>query len=226
MRAELVRVIGVLNIVSIMLVGCESSVNIKKLQNYGESTNIFRNIKEKQSERDSTLVRDIIDIDRTFYRVGEDISAGEYILIGNRGTKSYYEVLSNLDGTKDSILHSEEFDANRYITLNDGEILNIKDCTLVDQYVEPLDVSKYTLNGMYKVGVDIPSGEYTLKALKGTGIYEVVIDSTNNTSSIKDSKVFDGTIEVSLTDGSYLKLSNDTELVGYINTDDKLYGGR
>ena len=59
---------------------------------------------------------------------------------------------------------------------------------------------------MYKVGVDIPAGEYNVIAEEGESAYlEVSSDSTGN--SIITNNIFENNMYITVTDGQYLTLN-------------------
>lgn len=65
------------------------------------------------------------------YKVGKDISAGEYLITSNSGSyASYYEVTSDSTGNADSILSNDIFSGTRYITLKNGQYIKIEDSTM------------------------------------------------------------------------------------------------
>ena len=63
--------------------------------------------------------------------------------------------------------------------------------------------------GMYKVGTDIPAGEYIL-CPSATAYYQVVTDSTGTLESIVSNDNFSGTRYITVSEGQYLKLTGCT----------------
>lgn len=68
------------------------------------------------------------------YLVGKDIPAGTYLLTAvQEGRSAYYARLSNASGELDAIIANDNFDTTAYITVNDGEYLELTRCTGVLQ---------------------------------------------------------------------------------------------
>lgn len=63
--------------------------------------------------------------------------------------------------------------------------------------------------GMYKVGTDIPAGEYILKP-SAMAYYQVATDSTGTLESIVSNDKFSGTRYITVSDGQYLTLTSCT----------------
>lgn len=151
------------------------------------------------------------------YKVGTDITAGEYVLLPNVGATAYFEITSDSTGTLDSVIANDNFTGRSYITVSDGEYLNIKRARLYTLDTAPMvDTSTGILSaGMYKVGVDIPAGEYKISSTRGNvsgslAYFETSIDSSHQLSSIVTNDNFDGERYVTVTDGQYIKLSGCT----------------
>ena len=63
--------------------------------------------------------------------------------------------------------------------------------------------------GMYKVGTDIPAGEYILEP-SAMAYYQVATDSTGTLESIVSNDNFSGTRYITVSDGQYLTLTGCT----------------
>lgn len=63
--------------------------------------------------------------------------------------------------------------------------------------------------GMYKVGTDIPAGEYILDP-SATAYYQVATNSTGTLESIVSNDNFSGTRYITVSDGQYLTLTSCT----------------
>lgn len=149
------------------------------------------------------------------YKVGVDITAGEYILLSN--STAYFEITSDSTGTLDSIIANDNFTGRSYITVSDGEYLNFKRAKLYTLDTAPtVDTSSGKLTaGMYKVGVDIPAGEYKISSTRSDGsalsaYFETSVDSRHQLSSIVTNDNFDGERYITVTTGQYVKLRNCT----------------
>jgi hypothetical protein len=77
-----------------------------------------------------------------------------------------------------------------------------------------VDTSKGTLSsGMYKVGADLPAGEYSVTADAGAaaGSYiEVSKDSSHTLDAIVSNDMFTGSKYITVSNGQYLKLQGAT----------------
>jgi len=142
------------------------------------------------------------------YKVGGDIPAGEYLIIAE-GTMGYYQVAKDSSGDLDSIISNDNFSSTRYITVSDGQYLEIKRAKMIlASEVEPQipEDGVYT-DGMYKAGKDIPAGEYKVVSTEGMAYFEVSKDSKGTLGSIVTNDNFEGEKYLTIKDGQYLKLN-------------------
>ena len=77
------------------------------------------------------------------------------------------------------------------------------------QSAESQDELEQYADGMYKVGTDIPAGEYIL-CPSATAYYQVASDSTGALESIVSNDNFSGTRYITVSDGQYLTLTSCT----------------
>lgn len=64
------------------------------------------------------------------YKVGLDLSAGQYKLTQNEGSLAYYAVLSTVDATVwDNIVDNDNFENSSYVEVHDGQYLELSRCT-------------------------------------------------------------------------------------------------
>lgn len=94
------------------------------------------------------------------------------------------------------------------ISNDGGNIFNdsINENTISLDHLSEYSVKLTYAEGMYKIGVDIPAGEYLLTATKELDAYfEVTSDSTGQ-SDIVNNGTFDSTQYVTVKDGQYLSL--------------------
>lgn len=87
------------------------------------------------------------------YQVGKDIGAGEYILLS--------------DGTGQvewSSGNSKSFDKSMYVTLSNGDDVNVSNATIIMVPKNTGFMSNEIDNGMLKVGNDIAPGRYQVKS--------------------------------------------------------------
>ncbi|MBC1615364.1 hypothetical protein HB904_04145 [Listeria booriae] len=141
------------------------------------------------------------------YKIGEDLPAGEYYLEAN-SEGGYFQISSDSTGSNDSIIANGNFTTNAIVTVTDGQYFKFSGS-------EAMPFSEYTPShndsvedGMYKVGIDFPPGEYKLESTSDTGYLEVSSDSKHSMNSIISNDNFEGQTYITLKDGQYLKLSN------------------
>ncbi|HBG8372431.1 TPA: cell wall-binding protein Cwp28 [Clostridioides difficile] len=149
------------------------------------------------------------------YKVGKDISAGEYLITSNSGSyASYYEVTSDSTGNADSILSNDIFSGIRYITLKNGQYIKIEDSTMtLAKYAKAQKAKNGKFgNGMYKIGLEIPAGEYIIMSNSSDAYYEVRNDSLGNAEGIVTNDTFSGRRYITVEEGQYLIL-NDCYLI-------------
>lgn len=157
------------------------------------------------SEDNAQKTPDVESWDDGMYKVGTDLLAGEYVLISN--ISGYFQVSTDSTGSLDSIVANDNFTTNSIISVSDGQYLTLKGCTAYKIGEEPaLDTSK---EGMFKVGKDIPAGEYKIHA-DSDGYIEVSSDSSHNMTSIVSNENFTGDTYITVSDGQYLKLVRAT----------------
>ena len=81
--------------------------------------------------------------------------------------------------------------------------------TIEQQQTESQDELEQYDAGMYKVGTDIPAGEYILDP-SAMAYYQVASDSTGALESIVSNDNFSGTRYITVSDGQYLTLTSCT----------------
>lgn len=143
------------------------------------------------------------------YKIGADLPAGEYVLLPASEFSAYYEVNSSSSGKLDDIIDNDNFDGRRYLTVADGQYLTINRCTMVPLDKAPaVDTSSGVVpEGMYRVGTDIPAGEYKLhNNADFDGYYEVRSSSiaVEGFDSIIANDNFSGDVYVTVEEGQYL----------------------
>lgn len=144
--------------------------------------------------------------DSGMYRVGTDIPAGEYVLFAENSL-GYMEVDSDSSGNFESILCNDNFSYNTIVTVEDGNYLSLSRA-----YAVPLDEAELDTsgNGMFKVGVHIPAGEYKVvvdeDSVVGMGYLEVSTDSSHQFASIRTNDNIESSTYITVNDGEYLTL--------------------
>lgn len=141
------------------------------------------------------------------YKVGVDLPAGEYSFVAYSGN-GY--VCVSADSNKNDILENDNFAGSFVITVSDGQYLEASRCGFVraaDVVLRLNDDGTFS-DGMYRVGIDIPAGEYKLTA-DGNGYYCIYPNSVPPFDII-DNDLFDVSTYVTVKDGQYLSLSRCT----------------
>ena len=149
------------------------------------------------------------------YKVGDDLPAGEYYVKCD-GNNLYVEVASDSSGDLDSIIYNLNTKGGVYITVEDGEYLEISggDLYELDKSPDRGAEDGYYKEGMYKVGDDIPAGEYKVEASEDglMGYIEVSTDSRHQIEDIVTNDNFDNNKYITVEDGQYLTLSNGAQI--------------
>lgn len=135
------------------------------------------------------------------YKIGVDMPAGLYALIGS----GYVEVSSDSSGS--SIIDNDNFENVAYVSVQDGEYLKLSRCSAVPEAEFTPKTSDTYSSGMYRVGIDIPSGEYKLTADGGNGYFERNTSAIGAGSDIIDNDNFDGSTYITINDGEFLTLN-------------------
>ena len=144
------------------------------------------------------------------YKVGSDIPEGQYLAVG----KGYIE-LSNTPNAE-IILFNDNFEGQCYIDAQEGEYIKI----MGELKLYPADSAPKILpskgvipQGQFKVGADIPAGEYIIKA-EDNGYFEITPDTRRSKIIKNQFTLTAGSFYATVENGQYLKLKNATaELV-------------
>lgn len=144
------------------------------------------------------------------YKVGKDIEAGEYF-VKCTSYNCYIQVSSDSSGTFDSIIANDNISTHTYVTVRKGEYLTVTGGKLaLASKVDPQTPNSDGAygEGMYKVGKDIPAGEY--KVVATNNCYIEVSSNSNHTfnSIISNDNIEVGTSTyITVSDGQYLKVN-------------------
>ena len=142
------------------------------------------------------------------YKVGVDIPAGEYYIKCTSDYSAYFAVCNDSNG--DDIITNELFDTHHFVTIKGGQYFELSRGQFISvDGIDKLNVSSSNIGeGMYRVGVDIPAGEYKLTKTSGSIGYVVVYDNSTAYRDILTNDIFDNTDYISVSKGQYLLLSN------------------
>jgi len=142
------------------------------------------------------------------YKIGEEVPAGEYLFV-SKGM-GYIQCSTDTTGALESILYNDNVEGHSYIAVNEGEYLKIQGGEMYPVAEAPSVIPKDGLYkaGMYKVGQDIPAGEYKVKltSAAGMGYTEVSTDSRHQLESIVTNENVQADSYITVTDGQYLKI--------------------
>lgn len=144
------------------------------------------------------------------YKVGTDIKAGEYVVVGEE--MPYMQLSKDSTGTLESIVANENIQNRTIITIKDGQYFEVKngDTYPISKAPKAVPSNNQLPAGMYKVGLDIKPGEYKVVSQDESGYVEVSSNSSHNMYSIVSNDNFTGEKYVTLKQGQYLKLGNAT----------------
>lgn len=165
-------------------------------------------------EKEETKKKDDGKIKSGTYKVGTDIPAGEYIVFAKGYT--YIESSKDSSGALESIIFNDNLSkgANSYVTLKDGEYFKFQDGEMyaVDQAPSVIPEDDVYTDGMYKIGKDLPAGEYkiTLSTNSELGYYEVSKSSSHQLEDIVTNENVQADTYLTVSDGQYLKLQGVT----------------
>lgn len=149
------------------------------------------------------------------YLVGQDIPAGEYYVKAISGS-CYIEIAKDSPGTLQSIITNENLQNYGYITLYSGEYFTIRNGMFIELDYAPTAtlLDGVYPAGMYKVGRDIPAGEYKICSVSnGIAYVEVSTNSRHVLNSIVTNSNFTGEKYITLQDGQYLTITNGYVIV-------------
>ncbi len=138
------------------------------------------------------------------YKVGTDITAGEYIIFADSDDAEGYFCVSS-DPNQNDIIENENFSYNSIITVYEGEYLELVRSSAVPfNAVASLDISE---SGMFKVGIHLSAGEYKLVTTNGSesGYYCIYDDSGSRNIVINN--IFDNSTYVTVEEGQYLLMT-------------------
>lgn len=147
------------------------------------------------------------------YKIGTDIPAGEYLVFSNG--MAYIEGSKDSTGTLESIIFNDNLmnNAHAYVTLNDGIYFKLQDAIMypVDKAPSIVPENGLYMDGMYKVGKDIPAGEYKVileDNIMGMGYYEVSKSSSHQLGDIITNENVQADTYLTVSEGQYLKLQD------------------
>lgn len=140
------------------------------------------------------------------HKVGTDIPAGEYVVVGS----GYLQISSDSTGSFESIVENDNYTNRTIILVSDGQYVQFSGRAYTPAEAPKVDTSKGELpEGKYKVGVDFPAGEYKLVP-SGSGYYGLSTTASESLDSLVSNDNFETERYLSVQDGQYLKLNRAT----------------
>lgn len=188
-----IAVIAIIIIVAII----QAAGGDTKVKSTGPSTGTTEASKNETSNKPKTKTYS----DGT-YKIGTDMPAGEYLIEGS----GYMQLTKDSTGTLDSIITNDNFINRTYIKVKKGQYLTFNGTAYRSKDAPKYD-SKKVSDGMYKVGKDIPAGEYKVTA-NGDAYIQVSSDATGTLDSIVTNDNFSSSKYVTVEKGQFLKLVN------------------
>jgi hypothetical protein len=147
------------------------------------------------------------------YKVGSELPAGEYIFEGT-STAAYYAVSSDSSGELESIIVNDTLNKGNfsYIIVKDGDYLKTERGRLVpaaDLNIQPKSLDNIPPS-TYKVGKDIPAGEYKLTANNDSAYWERSSNPRDSIDGIIANDIISDTAYVTVKAGEYFKILGAT----------------
>ncbi len=144
------------------------------------------------------------------YKVGTEIPAGEYIVVATSGN-CYVEVNKDSTGSFESIVSNDNTSTCLYVTLIEGQYFKVSGGKFaLEDKVAPFEAENGVYEqGVYKVGKDIPAGEYKITANDSNCYIEVSSDSymTFNSIITNDNISLGESTYITVSEGQYLKFN-------------------
>lgn len=174
---------------------------------------------EKAEEKPLTETKTGAKVEEKFftngqYKVGVDLTAGEYIAIGT----GYVEVATAPEGADKIIVNDNIENAQRYVTAQDGQYIKVMgDIKLYPVASAPkIKADKNIPAGQFKAGSDISAGEY--KITLEPGGYFAITNTTGRDITKNQFTNEGGTFYATVADGQYLQIKKGSgEFVGAAN---------
>lgn len=123
---------------------------------------------------------------------------------------SHIECTKDTTGALESILYNDNVQGNSYVTINEGEYFKLQGGEMypIAEALSIIPEDGLYKDGMYKVGQDIPAGEYKVKLTSavGMGYLEVSTDSRHQLVSIVTNENVTADSYITVAEGQYLKI--------------------
>lgn len=138
------------------------------------------------------------------HKVGTDMPAGEYVIIGS----GYLQISSDSTGSFESIIENDNYSNRTIITIQDGQYVQFAGRAYTWEEAPKFEAKDGIVPaGKYRIGVDFPAGEYKVSPVGGSGYYATQSSASGSLGSIIANDNFSSEIYVTISDGQYLSLS-------------------
>ena len=146
-----------------IVIGCDSDTDTTEDNTTTQEQQV--EIQEQEKAEDNNIT---FSLGSGMWKVGQDLKAGEYILVKNDGEyMGSFDITTGTSGDFDEIVDSNAFHNFEYIKVKDGQYLKLDSCTLyiIDEVKPSMHLEKFDelTNGMFIVGIDIEPGQYKLE---------------------------------------------------------------
>lgn len=143
------------------------------------------------------------------YSVGEDISPGEFFVETTRSAASVKIICRDTEGANNVILQ-DDISTHRFVELAYGQYFLVRNGRFISAEDTPNLISGNIVGeGMYRVGIDFPAGEYRIRATHSTvkGYIKVATCKNGRPENIVEQSSFEGERWITLENGQYITVS-------------------
>ena len=192
-----------------IVIGCDSDTDTTEDNTTTQEQQVDTQEQEKAEDNNITF-----SLGSGMWKVGQDLKAGEYM--------GSFDITTGTSGDFDEIVDSNAFHNFEYIKVKDGQYLKLDSCTLyiIDEVKPSMHLEKFDelTNGMFIVGIDIEPGQYKLENINKEyngwfSLYNSLDGGYNGGVDLQDSDFFDNNTLITLTEGQYLKLDENTKII-------------
>jgi RNA polymerase subunit RPABC4/transcription elongation factor Spt4 len=144
------------------------------------------------------------------YKVGSEIAAGEYV-VESTGSLGYYQISSDSTGEFGSIIVNDNLNRGEfgYVIVQNGDYIKLQDCRMylsADKNINPANLGKIP-SSTYKIGKDLPAGEYKLTVKRQPAYWERSKNPRDNMFSIIANDMIENSAYVRVSEGEYFKIT-------------------
>lgn len=177
MKKHIKRLCSLVLIVSCLFSLAACVVSEKSASSKSSSSlNNYSSVEESSEEESSFIENSDTDITKYkagTYKIGRDLPEGVYILLSENG-RGYYSISS--DENCKNILDNDNFGSITYLTAYEDTYLYFARSVAIPYSDELIfnPVKKGEITGTFKVGKDIPVGEYVLISENSNGYFAIL----------------------------------------------------